>query len=37
MDPASSREPARGALCGGFSRAADGIRTHDLLHGKQTL
>jgi hypothetical protein len=20
-----------------FSRAADGIRTHDLLHGKQTL
>jgi hypothetical protein len=20
-----------------FSKAADGIRTHDLLHGKQTL
>ena len=22
---------------GAFQRAADGIRTHDLLHGKQTL
>ncbi len=25
------------AVCGAFCEADDGTRTHDLLHGKQTL
>jgi len=29
-------DPWAGA-CAGLSRADDGTRTHDLLHGKQTL
>ena len=33
--PGPERENPRGG--GGFPEAADGIRTHDLLHGKQTL
>jgi putative transposase len=30
-------EPPRGRRLGGGERADDGTRTHDLLHGKQTL
>jgi predicted secreted Zn-dependent protease len=30
-------ESVKPALRAGFQEAADGIRTHDLLHGKQTL
>jgi hypothetical protein len=29
--------PEKSPLCRAFRRAADGIRTHDLLHGKQNL
>jgi hypothetical protein len=31
----SAKEKPR--ICGAFSEAAEGIRTLDLLHGKQTL
>jgi integrase len=33
-DPNADENPR---VSGGFEEAADGIRTHDLLHGKQTL
>ena len=37
VEGAATRESEIPADSGDFGEAADGIRTHDLLHGKQTL
>jgi hypothetical protein len=34
---AAQQEPQKALVHAGKLQAADGIRTHDLLHGKQTL
>ncbi len=36
-DSGNSLENTKSPFCGDFSEADDGTRTHDLLHGKQTL
>jgi hypothetical protein len=36
-EPSTPREATKNPAERGFSRADDGTRTHDLLHGKQTL